>query len=134
MKHALILFPACQWSDRVRNQENEIASLFQHRRQAMLAEPDVHMADLLSAREDLAIIEKTSSAGVRRNTQSVVNKVMIGVVPDRGGRPCDTQAPAPEMPSWQKDRVAGEESTCIIVFCTCFSRSSYTVLCKNRDG
>lgn len=46
----------------------------------MSASPDVHLSDLLAAREDLAIIEKTSSASVRRNTQSAINKVIIGRV------------------------------------------------------
>ena len=46
----------------------------------MSALPDVHLSDLLAAREDLAIIEKMSSASVRRNTQSAINKVIIGRV------------------------------------------------------
>lgn len=46
----------------------------------MSATPDVHLSDLLAAREDLAIIEKTSSASVRKNTQSAINKVIIGRV------------------------------------------------------
>lgn len=46
----------------------------------MCALPDIHLSDLLAAREDLAIIEKTSSASVRKNTQSAVNKVIIGRV------------------------------------------------------
>lgn len=43
------------------------------------------IADLLAARTDLLIIEKTSSELVRRNTQSTVQKHIIGNVPDRGG-------------------------------------------------
>lgn len=43
------------------------------------------IADLLAARKDLLIIEKTSSELVRRNTQSTVQKHIIGNVPDRGG-------------------------------------------------
>jgi len=46
----------------------------------MSALPDVHLSDLLAAREDLAIIEKMSSASVRKNTQSAINKVIIGRV------------------------------------------------------
>nr|CAD7443236.1 unnamed protein product [Timema bartmani] len=92
------------WSERVRNQQDEIASMFLGKRKALVIEPDVHLSDLLAAREDLAIIEKTSNASVRRNTQSSVNKVIIGRVPDRGGRPSDQQPPPPEMPSWQQQR------------------------------
>lgn len=76
----------------------------------MKEEPDVSIADLLAAKRDLAILEKTSSASVRQNTRSKINQVMIGAVPDRGGRPCDQAPPPPEMPSWQKDRVAGPPS------------------------
>ncbi|GBM90660.1 hypothetical protein AVEN_141688-1 [Araneus ventricosus] len=52
---------------------------------------------------DLAIVEKTSSASVRKNTKSSVNKVIIAAVPDRGGRPEEQQPPPPEVPSWQKN-------------------------------
>ena len=69
--------------------------------------PEVSLSDLLAARDDLAIIEKTSSASVRKNTRSEVNQVIIGAVPDRGGRPHEQEAPPPEMPSWQKSRVPG---------------------------
>lgn len=50
----------------------------------MLTEPSVHLADLLAAREDLAILEKASSASVRKNTQSNINKVIIGRVRESG--------------------------------------------------
>jgi hypothetical protein len=69
-----------QWSERVKNQEDQIAALFLARRKTMSPTPDVHLSDLLAAREDLAIIEKTSSASVRKNTQSDINRVIIGRV------------------------------------------------------
>jgi hypothetical protein len=69
-----------QWSERVKNQVDQTAALFMARRKAMSAMPDVHLSDLLAAREDLAIIEKTSGASVRKNTQSAINKVIIGQV------------------------------------------------------
>lgn len=43
-------------------------------------EPYVRLSDILAARKDLAILEKTSSASVRRKTKSEINKVMIGNV------------------------------------------------------
>lgn len=46
----------------------------------MSVEPGVDLADLLAAREDLAVLEKTSNASVRKNTQSSLNKVIIGRV------------------------------------------------------
>lgn len=47
---------------------------------------DTDLAALLAARDSLAIIEKTSSANVRRNTKSKIQRHIIGRVPDRGGR------------------------------------------------
>lgn len=43
-------------------------------------DPDIDLSDLLSARDDIAIIEKTSNANVRKHTQSSINKVIIGQV------------------------------------------------------
>lgn len=54
--------------------------IYHDKRQLLNVEPDVSIADLLAAREDLAIIEKTSSVSVRRNTRSQLNKVIIGTV------------------------------------------------------
>ena len=94
-----------QWSDRIKPKEDELDALYHDKRNLMSAQPNVNVADLLAAREDLAVIEKTSNALVRKNTRSGVNNVIIGVVPDRGGRPHDQAPPPPEMPSWKKDRV-----------------------------
>ncbi|XP_015596643.1 protein FAM98A [Cephus cinctus] len=98
------------WSDRIRPKGDQLNACYQSKRDKMSAKPNVTIADLLAARDDLAVIEKTSNAVVRKNTRSQVNKVIIGDVPDRGGRPCDQEPPPPEMPSWQKDRVAGPPS------------------------
>lgn len=54
--------------------------IYHDKRRILKVEPDVDVADLLAAREDLAIIEKTSSVSVRRNTKSALNKVIIGTV------------------------------------------------------
>lgn len=99
-----------QWSDRIKPQETEVNSRYEEKRKTMKNEPNVMMADLLAARDDLAIIEKTSNASVRKNTRSKINSVIIGAVPDRGGRPYEQEPPPPEMPPWQKDRVAGPPS------------------------
>lgn len=69
-----------QWSDRIKTQQDRIAAVYGMKRNAMPVEPKVDLADLLAAREDLAILEKTSNAAVRKNTQSSVNKVIIGMV------------------------------------------------------
>merc|ERR1711994_310748 len=64
--------------------------------------PAVAVAYLLAARGDTAVVEKVSSARARQNTRTSLNKVLIGAVPDRGGRTESMQAPPPEMPSWQQ--------------------------------
>ncbi|XP_022911066.1 protein FAM98A [Onthophagus taurus] len=91
-----------QWSDKMKGREDQITKTFNETRKQLKIEPDVHISDLLSAREDLAIIEKTSNASVRKHTKSSINKVIIGQVPDRGGRTNELAPPPPEMPSWQQ--------------------------------
>ncbi|EZA48389.1 protein FAM98A [Ooceraea biroi] len=98
------------WSDRIKSQEAKVNSKYEEKRKTMKSEPKVSMADLLAARDDLAVIEKTSNASVRKNTRSKINSVIIGAVPDRGGRPYEQEPPPPEMPPWQKDRVQGPPS------------------------
>lgn len=60
--------------------EDTFDKIYHDKRRLLKVEPDVDIADLLAAREDLAIIEKTSSVSVRRNTKSQLNKVIIGMV------------------------------------------------------
>ncbi|XP_046399941.1 uncharacterized protein LOC124166455 [Ischnura elegans] len=90
------------WSERAKSQEDRIAQIFQSKRAQLRVEPTVQLSHVLAAREDLAVLEKTSCASVRKHTQSQINKVIIGKVPDRGGRPSEQQPPPPEMPSWQQ--------------------------------
>ena len=90
------------WSERMKGREGEIGDLYRARRQLMADTPAVAVADLLAARGDTAVVEKVSSARARQNTRTSLNKVLIGAVPDRGGRTESMQAPPPEMPSWQQ--------------------------------
>ena len=58
---------------------------------------------------DILSIERTSSTTVRQYTvQCDINKVLIGNVPDRGGRPHETRPP-PEMPSFRQRTEAPQE-------------------------
>ncbi|XP_038217222.1 protein FAM98A [Zerene cesonia] len=91
-----------EWSDRLKSKKDLIQSTYRPKREHLRIKPDVKLSDFLAARSSLLQIEKTSSASVRKNTQSEVNKVLIGRVPDRGGRPNEQQPPPPEMPSWQQ--------------------------------
>nr|XP_034837749.1 protein FAM98A [Maniola hyperantus] len=91
-----------EWSDRLKLKKDHIQSAYRPKRENLKVKPDVKFSDFLAARTSLLQVEKTSSASVRKNTQSEVNKVLIGRVPDRGGRPNEQQPPPPEMPSWQQ--------------------------------
>ncbi|XP_059480500.1 protein FAM98A [Neocloeon triangulifer] len=95
-----------EWSDRLKDRQDDMAKEYQNRKSALCKEPAVDISDLLAARLDLSILEKTSNASVRKNTKSGVNDIIIGKVPDRGGRPSEQAAPPKEMPSWQNKRVA----------------------------
>ncbi|CAB3237728.1 unnamed protein product [Arctia plantaginis] len=96
-----------QWSERLKKDINLIQSAYRTKREMLKPKPDVKLSDFLAARTSLLHVEKTSSASVRQNTQSEVNKVIIGQVPDRGGRPHEQQPPPPEMPSWQQRSAGG---------------------------
>lgn len=91
-----------KWPDRLKNKKQKIEDIYQSKLNEMNKLPNFCTSDFLCARDDLAIVEKTSSTLAVQNTNSAVNKVMIGQVPDRGGRPNEQQAPPPEMPSWQQ--------------------------------
>ncbi|KAH8295078.1 hypothetical protein KR018_006875 [Drosophila ironensis] len=100
-----------QWSESMRQRENEIVDRFQRQLKELerfkLGGEQTNLVALLAARSDLAIIEKTSSANVRKNTASKIQKHVIGSVPDRGGRANEHAPPPPEMPSWQTQRASG---------------------------
>ncbi|XP_065161732.1 protein FAM98B [Atheta coriaria] len=96
-----------QWSDKMKHKGDLIMQTYTDNRKELKVEPDVDISSLLAARDDLAIIEKTSNSSVRKNTKSRVNTVIIDKVPDRGGRPSEQAAPAPEMPSWQARQAGG---------------------------
>lgn len=69
-----------QWSDKMKGKDELINKQYTEKRKLLKVEPDVGISDFLSAREDLAIIEKTSNASVRKFTQTAINKVIIGQV------------------------------------------------------
>lgn len=91
-----------KWPDRLKNKKHELDNIYQTKLNLINSLHDCSTSDFLCARDDLAILEKTASTLAVQNTNSSVKKVMIGIVPDRGGRPSEQQAPPPEMPSWQQ--------------------------------
>ncbi|XP_039597669.1 protein FAM98B [Polypterus senegalus] len=95
------------WSERAQKQTDSMAKAYQPKRHALSAKSVIGLPFLLAAREDLSKIIKTSSGLSRQKTTCAINKVLMGRVPDRGGRPSEIEAPPPEMPPWQKRKDDG---------------------------
>ncbi|TRY69700.1 hypothetical protein DNTS_008909 [Danionella cerebrum] len=95
------------WSQRAKARVDRMASAYQSKRFSVRPQSTVCLAHLLSSRQDLAHVKKTSSGSSRQNTSCALNKVLMGSVPDRGGRPAEIQAPHPEMPIWKKRSEGG---------------------------
>ncbi|XP_040188198.1 protein FAM98B [Rana temporaria] len=90
------------WSERAKEKTDEIARAYQPVRYSLCSKSSITISHLLAAREDLSRIVRTSSGLSREKTVCPVNKVLMGRVPDRGGRPSEIERPPPEMPPWQK--------------------------------
>ncbi|XP_053417915.1 protein FAM98A-like [Nycticebus coucang] len=90
------------WSDRATSQTEKLAKVYQPKRSVLSPKSTISVAHLLAARQDLSKILRTSSGSIREKTACAINKVLMGRVPDRGGRPNEIEPPPPEMPPWQK--------------------------------
>ncbi|XP_056624062.1 protein FAM98B [Triplophysa dalaica] len=90
------------WSDRAKVRTDRMAGAYQSKRYSLSFKSSVSLAHVLAARDDICNVVKTSSGSCREKTTCTVNKILMGAVPDRGGRPSEIQAPLPEMPVWQK--------------------------------
>ncbi|KAK0144891.1 Protein FAM98A [Merluccius polli] len=90
------------WSDRAKTHAEKMKKVYHPLRAVLSAQSKVSVGHLFAARDDLSKIQRTSSGKIREKTACAINKVLMGRVPDRGGRPCEIEAPPPEMPSWQK--------------------------------
>ncbi|XP_073338627.1 protein FAM98A [Pagrus major] len=90
------------WSERAKTHVEKLAKIYQPLRSALITKSKISVAHLLAARQDFSKILRTSSGKIREKTACAINKVLMGRVPDRGGRPCEIEPPPPEMPSWQK--------------------------------
>ncbi|XP_037128407.1 protein FAM98A [Syngnathus acus] len=98
------------WSERAKSHAGNLAKVYQPLRSALGTQSKVSVAHLLAARQDFSKILRTSSGKSREKTACAINKVVMGRVPDRGGRPCEIEPPPPEMPSWQKRQDAPQAS------------------------
>ncbi|KAJ6663639.1 hypothetical protein lerEdw1_009718, partial [Lerista edwardsae] len=93
------------WSERAKHRRTAMTEAVEPLRQSLReAGSQVTVAHLLAAREDFSRITKTSSGTSRAKTSCAVNKVLMGSVPDRGGRPNEIEPP---MPMWEKRREGG---------------------------
>ncbi|XP_030890470.1 protein FAM98C isoform X2 [Leptonychotes weddellii] len=92
------------WSDRAEAQGEAMKAVLIPLREALTPESDVSVAHVLAARADLSHLVPATSKAARRGTCCAINKVLMGNVPDRGGRPNELEAP---MPSWQSRREDG---------------------------
>ncbi|KAM4012978.1 protein FAM98B [Anomaloglossus baeobatrachus] len=90
------------WSDRAKAKMDEIAKVYQPIRYSLSPKSGISVPHLLAARRDLSRIVRTSSGSVREKMVCPVNKILMGRVPDRGGRPSEIEPPPPEMPPWKK--------------------------------
>ncbi|XP_024057827.2 protein FAM98B isoform X2 [Terrapene carolina triunguis] len=113
MKRLDVTVQSFGWSDRAKVKTDDIARIYQPKRYALSPKTTITFAHLLAAREDLSKIIRTSSGSTREKTACAINKVLMGRVPDRGGRPTEIEPPPPEMPPWQK-RQEGKENGSVI--------------------
>uniref|UniRef100_A0A8C4NDD1 Family with sequence similarity 98 member A n=1 Tax=Eptatretus burgeri TaxID=7764 RepID=A0A8C4NDD1_EPTBU len=90
------------WSDKAKANIEAMGKVYYPKRRMLQNVPTITLAHLLAARDDLSRLYKTSSGSLREKTSCAINKVRMGRVPDRGGRPNEIEPPPPEMPPWQQ--------------------------------
>ncbi|XP_019606896.2 protein FAM98C isoform X1 [Rhinolophus sinicus] len=99
---------AFHWSDRAevwaKAQGEAMKAVLIPVREALTPESDISIAHILAARADLSRLVPATSKAARQGTCCAINKVLMGNVPDRGGRPNELEAP---MPTWQSRREDG---------------------------
>ncbi|XP_028409716.1 protein FAM98A-like [Dendronephthya gigantea] len=90
-----------QWSELGKRNQDSISGDFQPIRRSLEEQAPVSIADILAARTDLTKVTKTSSGDLRKKTKCAINRVLIGKVPYRGGKP-SAKGPPPDMPQFSK--------------------------------
>nr|KAF6409784.1 family with sequence similarity 98 member C [Rousettus aegyptiacus] len=95
---------AFHWSDRAEAQGEAMKAVLTPIREALTPESDVSIAHILAARADLSRLVPATSKATRQVTCCAINKVLMGNVPDRGGRPDELEPP---MPIWKSRREDG---------------------------
>lgn len=95
---------AFHWGDRAEAHGEVMKAVLFPIRGLLTPESDVSIAHVLAARADLSRLVPATSVAARRGTSCAINKVLMGDVPDRGGRPSELEAP---MPTWKSRREDG---------------------------
>ncbi|ELV13959.1 Protein FAM98C [Tupaia chinensis] len=95
---------AFHWSNRAEAQGKAMKAALIPIREVLTPESDVSIAHVLAARADLSRLVPATSMAARQGTCCAINKVLMGNVPDRGGRPGELEAP---MPTWRSRREDG---------------------------
>ncbi|XP_004601112.2 protein FAM98C isoform X1 [Sorex araneus] len=104
LKRLDVTTAAFHWSDRAQAQGEAMRAVLSPIRETLTPEPAVSVAHVLAARADLSRLIPATSKAARQGTCCAINKVLMGSVPDRGGRPGELEAP---MPSWKNRREDG---------------------------
>ncbi len=91
------------WSDRAKKMPRHVTEAVASIDFNRCKFSNITTADILAARKDILSLRKIASDPPEsRNARNSLTKIKVGRVPDRGGRPSEMAAPAPEMPSWQQ--------------------------------
>ncbi|XP_041947327.1 protein FAM98B [Alosa sapidissima] len=99
MKRFEVTLQSFMWGERGKDRAKAVASLPPL---LLSGESHVSLSRLLAAREDQSRI-----LPVRAGPSTAVHKVLMGSVPDRGGRPGEIEPP---MPDWKRERAHGDNS------------------------
>ncbi|XP_027711296.1 protein FAM98C [Vombatus ursinus] len=97
---------AFHWTERAQTQGTAMTNVLKPLRQGLTPESEISLAHVLASRADLSRLVPASGRAARLTTCCPINKVLMGPVADRGGRPNELEAP---MPSWQSRREAGHQ-------------------------
>ncbi|KAK6470675.1 protein FAM98A-like [Huso huso] len=106
IKRFQVTVQSFHWGERGEASSSCMSSVISPLEAALSSVSLVSLSHLLAAREDASRIVKTSSGTSRLGTSCAVNKVLMGSVPDRGGRPGEIEPP---MPSWEGRREGGHQ-------------------------
>lgn len=107
LKRLDLTISAFHWGDRAEAHREAMKAVLGPIRGLLTPESDVSTAHVLAARADISRLVPATSVAARRGTSCAINKVLMGDVPDRGGRPSELEAP---MPTWKSRREDGGRS------------------------